>query len=77
MSEIETLREELLESHDEFRRLHEEHQECERRLEQINQQSLLSQEDELEEKMLKRRKLTLKDRMYALLRSQQADHVAV
>lgn len=77
MSELDALREELIEANDDFRRLHEEHQECERRLEEINQQSFLTQEDELEEKRLKRHKLTLKDQMYELLRHHQASRVTV
>jgi len=60
---------ELLESDSEFRRLHEDHQECERRLEELNAKSLLSQEDEIEEKKLKIHKLALKDRMELLLRA--------
>ena len=44
---------ELLESDAEFRRLHDDHQECERRLEELNAKSLLSQDDEIEEKKLK------------------------
>ena len=60
---------ELLESDAEFRRLHDDHQECERRLDELNAKSLLSQDDEIEEKKLKVHKLALKDRMEQLLRS--------
>lgn len=60
---------ELLESDAEYRRLHEDHQECERRLDEINAKSLLSQDDEIEEKKLKVHKLALKDRMEQLVRS--------
>lgn len=59
---------ELLETDSEFRRLHDEHQECERRLEELNHRSLMSQEDEIEEKRIKIHKLALKDRMELLLR---------
>jgi uncharacterized protein YdcH (DUF465 family) len=61
---------ELLESDSDFRRLHEEHQECERRLEELSSKSLLSQEDEVEEKKIKVHKLALKDRMEQIVRSQ-------
>lgn len=71
------LKEELIASDDEFRRLHEEHQEYERRLEELNGKSLLSQEDEVEEKRIKLHKLALKDRMEAILREHQAQHAAV
>lgn len=60
--------EDLAQTEDQLRRLREEHQECERRLEEINQRSLLSQEDEIEEKRLKLHKLHLKDRIEMLLR---------
>ena len=73
MSEYDALKEEMLDTDDDFRRLHEEHQECERRLEEINQKSFLSQEDEFEQKRLKRHKLTLKDQMHAKLLGQQQD----
>jgi len=72
-----SLSQELLETDDEFRRLFEEHQEYERRLDAINQKSLHSQEDELEAKNIKRHKLFLKDRMGAILRAQrQAEQVS-
>lgn len=67
MSEYSALKEEMLETDEEFRRLYDEHQSCERRLDEIHQQSFLSQEDEFEQKRLKRHKLTLKDRMHAML----------
>lgn len=63
---------EPLTSDEEFRRLHEEHQECERRLETLQAQSLLAEEDELEAKRLKRHKLTLKDRMAEIERERAA-----
>ncbi len=65
----ESVQQELIESHDEFRRLHLEHQDCECKLEAITGKSLLSQEDETEAKRLKIHKLALKDRMETLIRS--------
>jgi uncharacterized protein YdcH (DUF465 family) len=76
MSEYDAMKEEMLETNDEFRRLYEEHQTCERRLDEINQKSFLSQEDEFEQKRLKRHKLTLKDRMHAMLVGQHQEHRA-
>lgn len=72
-----TLKQELLETDDEFRRLHDEHQECEGRLEELAQKSLLSEEDELEEKRIKRHKLFLKDRMELILKEHRATQAAV
>ena len=63
------VKEELLQSDEDFRRLYEEHQQCERRLEELHQRSFLAQEDEVEEKQLKLRKLRLKDRMEAIART--------
>lgn len=71
-----TLVRELLESDDEFRRLHQEHQECENRLEELQHMSLLSQEDEIEEKKLKVHKLALKDRMEQIVRSHEGLRVS-
>lgn len=71
----EELREELLASDDEYRRLHDEHQEYERRLEDLHQKTLLSQDDEIEEKRIKLHKLALKDRMELLLRQRAEERV--
>lgn len=68
MSQYDDLKAELIETDDEFRRLYEEHQEFERRLQEINQKTLLSQEDEMEEKKIKLHKLILKDQMEQILR---------
>ena len=67
----ESLKLELLAADDEFRSLHEHHQDLERRLETLNERELLSESDELEEKRIKREKLFLKDRMEAMLRSRR------
>ena len=69
MSREESLRQELLATDDEFRRLYEEHQNYKRRLETLRQKSFFSQDDELEEKRIKLHKLRLKDRMEVILRS--------
>ena len=66
-----SLRHDLLESDEEYRQLYEEHQGFEQRLENLNQKSLPSEEDELEAKSIKRHKLFLKDRMQAIVRSQR------
>ena len=71
-----TLKDELIETDDEFGRLYREHQSYEGRLDELNQKSLLSPEDELEEKRLKRQKLWLKDRMELILRSHQGQHLS-
>ncbi|HLE83572.1 MAG TPA: hypothetical protein VJG13_04455 [Thermoanaerobaculia bacterium] len=62
---------ELLETDPDFRRLHDEHRQCEHRLEELRYKSLLSQEDEIEEKKLKVHKLALKDRMEYMVREHE------
>jgi hypothetical protein len=71
MQNHDALQAELLSTDDHYRRLFEQHQACERRLEELQNQSLPSQEDELEEKQLKRQKLFFKDQMAAFERSHQ------
>lgn len=70
------LKRELVENNEEFRALYEQHQEYERRLEELRLKSLLSEEDELEEKQIKRQKLLLKDRMEVILRSHRETAVS-
>lgn len=65
------LKKELFETDEEFRALFEEHQKFEERLEELLEKSLLSEEDELEEKQIKRQKLYLKDRMEIILRARR------
>ncbi len=62
------LREELLANNEEFRSLFDKHQDCERQLIQLHENSLLSERNEREEKQIKRQKLFLKDQMEAILR---------
>ena len=76
MSQHDDLKAELIKTDDEFRRLYEEHQESERRLEELNQKTLLSQEDEVEEKKIKLHKLVLKDQMEAILRTHRESRVS-
>jgi uncharacterized protein YdcH (DUF465 family) len=76
MFQQDDLKAELIKTDDEFRRLHEEHQQYEKRLQELNQKSLLSQEDEVEEKKIKLHKLTLKDHMEQILRAHRESRVS-
>ena len=76
MSDRDELKRELIATDEEFRRLYEEHQRSERRLEEIQQKSLPSQDDEIEEKKIKLHKLVLKDRMEELLRAHRETRVS-
>jgi uncharacterized protein len=77
MSSRDDLKTELIQTDEQFRRLYEEHREYERRLSELNQKSLLSQDDEAEEKKIKLHKLVLKDRMEELLRAHREARVPV
>jgi hypothetical protein len=70
------LKDELLQTDEEFRRLYDEHKQSEERLAEINQKTLLSQDDEVEEKKIKLHKLALKDRMENILRTHREARVS-
>jgi uncharacterized protein YdcH (DUF465 family) len=53
----------------EYRRLHDEHRDHEQRLRILAEKTRLSEDEEIEEKRLKKEKLLLKDRMEAIARS--------
>ncbi|MFN7940553.1 MAG: YdcH family protein [Thermoanaerobaculia bacterium] len=76
MPNAEALKQELIESNESFRRLHDEHRDCERRLHAIAMKTLLSQEDEAEEKRIKIHKLALKDQMERMLRELRETQVS-
>jgi len=57
-----------LSPNEEYRRLTQKHTEYESRLSTLSDKVVLSAEEEVEEKTLKKRKLELKDRMEALAR---------
>lgn len=77
MSSRDELKAELIQTDEQFRQLYEEHREYERRLSELNQKSLLSQDDEFEEKKIKLHKLRLKDQMEELLRAHHEARVSV
>lgn len=60
------VREQLLASNDEFRRLASEHSQYAQQLESLIQKKYLSEEEKLEEVRLKKLKLHLKDQMESL-----------
>ena len=60
--------ESLTELDPEYERLHAEHREHEQRLQVLASKPRLSEDEELEEKRLKKEKLFLKDRMEAIAR---------
>ena len=63
MPASEEIRQSLLEADPEFRRLAEEHFRCEVQLEQIHDEPYINSEDLIQESVLKKLKLHLKDQM--------------
>lgn len=67
MSKADTLKEELMASNPEFRELAREHGRYEQRLSELSTLTYPSDEEQLEEVTLKKKKLALKDQMYSLM----------
>lgn len=61
------LREQLLRTNPEFRRLAAEHKSYAELLEKLNSRHHLTEEERMQETMLKKKKLLLKDQMYSLI----------
>jgi uncharacterized protein len=61
------LREQLLRENEEYRRLAAEHQSYDHQLEDLTNKHFLSDEEQLQEKTLKKKKLLLKDQMYSMV----------
>jgi len=68
------IRQSLLEQDPEFRRLAEEHSRCEVELEQIHDEAYLNSEDLIQESVLKKLKLHLKDQMESIVARYQHLH---
>jgi uncharacterized protein len=64
-----TPRDQLLASHDEFRRLAIEHTQYAQRLDSLTEKRYLTEDEKMEEVRLKKLKLRLKDQMAAIERS--------
>ncbi len=61
------LRDQLFKENAEYRRLAAEHQSYDDQLEGLNNKHFLSEEEQLQERTLKKKKLMLKDRMYSMV----------
>ena len=68
------VRDHLLSSHDEFRKLASEHSQYAQRLDLLTQKRFLSEDEKLEEVRLKKLKLRLKDQMEAIEQQYRRDH---
>ncbi|HME31173.1 MAG TPA: DUF465 domain-containing protein [Terriglobales bacterium] len=71
------VRDQLLATNDEFRRLSQEHSEYQHRLESLIQKKYLSEDEKIEEVRLKKLKLRLKDQMQSLEQKFLTDHQVV
>jgi len=61
------LRDQLLRENEEYRRLAAEHQSCDGQLKGLTHKHFLSEEEKIQEKLLKKKKLMLKDQMYSMV----------
>jgi uncharacterized protein YdcH (DUF465 family) len=62
-----TIKTRLLAENDEFRNVHEQHQKYEQELDRYKNKSFLTDEESMRMKEIKLKKLSLKDRMYAMM----------
>ena len=67
ISKADSLKEELMASNPEFREMAREHGKYEQRLSELSALTYPSDEEQLEEVTLKKKKLALKDQMYSLM----------
>ena len=67
ISKADSLKEELMASNPEFREMAREHGRYEQRLSELSALTYPSDEEQLEEVTLKKKKLALKDQMYSLM----------
>lgn len=74
MSTPNVVRDELLKSNSVFRELVQKHQNYEERLGELQHLSYPSEEEMLEETNLKKKKLLLKDEIYAMMEKYQQAH---
>ena len=66
---VDSVREQLLASHDEFRRLAQEHTQYSQRLDSLTEKRYLTDDEKLEEVRLKKLKLRVKDQMQLIEQS--------
>jgi uncharacterized protein YdcH (DUF465 family) len=72
MTGLQQLRETLLQTDEEFRRLAAQHRDLDSRLGELSRQLYRTAQEEREKAVLKKRKLQLKDRMEEILRRRSA-----
>ena len=74
MITIESVKEELLKENHIFRELAQKHQNYEKRLTELAELTYPNEEELLEESVLKKKKLAVKDEMYAMMQEYTNSH---
>jgi uncharacterized protein YdcH (DUF465 family) len=74
---VDSVREQLLASHEEFRRLAQEHTQYSQRLDSLTEKRYLTDDEKLEEVRLKKLKLRVKDQMQTIEQSYKSGHPQV
>lgn len=74
---VDSVREQLLASHEEFRRLAQEHTQYSQRLDSLSEKRYLTDDEKLEEVRLKKLKLRVKDQMQMIEQSYKSGHPQV
>ncbi len=74
MSTTDAVRDELIKSNSVFRDLVHQHQDFEARLNELAHLSYPSEDEQLEEVTLKKKKLAIKDEIYAMMEQQTVSH---
>jgi uncharacterized protein len=73
---VDSVREQLLASHEEFRRLAQEHNQHTQRLHDLIEKRYLTEDEKLEEVRIKKVKLRLKDQMHMIEQEYSRSHSA-
>lgn len=74
MTTIDPVRDELIKENPNFRDLVQQHQNYERRLSELAQLTYPNDEEQLEEATLKKKKLNVKDEIYAIMQNHSHSH---
>ncbi len=74
---VDSVREQLLASHEEFRRLAQEHTQYSQQLSSLTEKRYLTEDEQLEEVRLKKLKLRVKDQMTMIEQSYKSGHPQV
>ena len=73
-TDFEELRRQLLQTDDEYRQLATQHHDLDEKLHDLTARNYLSEPEQLEEVVLKKRKLQLKDQMEIIIRRHRTEH---